>query len=486
MIKQKQLMVQSVNYIKTKHGNNYIVDNYSNYLSITPSHGVKYISDNTEFDTSSYYTKKIAYLHKMGILNPKDNLEFKYKIKEEDVIISLANTRQITFDVTDVCNLNCVYCAYGKFYNNYDIRSNKKMDIRLAYSMLKYMNKLWNSNYNHSDGVVNIGFYGGEPLLNMNFIKTIVSFTENLDNPSRKFTYSMTTNGLLLDKYMDYLHEKKFDLLISLDGDSYGSALRIDKQGNPSFNQVLKNIDLLYTKYSDYFENHVNFNSVISKNNSIVNSYNFIKNKYRKTPRVSTINPLGVNDDLKNEFYSIYANIKDGVSDFDFDKIRSCMEIFAPGAVSFAQFIRRFSNSFYQDSRDLFFSLKTKKFSTGTCQPFSRKIFVTVNGKILPCERIGQNYSFGICTPDDVIIDNKYIVSLYNNSYRRLQSYCDKCYNNKECTECIFYIFDSNDHLNCNGFMSKKEWINKVTENIEIAESGIYSYRDIINKYKII
>ena len=130
------------------------------------------------------------------------------------------------------------------------------------------------------------------------------------------------------------------------------------------------------------------------------------------------------------------------------------MEIFAPGAVSFAQFIRRFSNSFYQDSRDLFFSLKTKKFSTGTCQPFSRKIFVTVNGKILPCERIGQNYSFGICTPDDVIIDNKYIVSLYNNSYRRLQSYCDKCYNNKECTECIFYIFDSNDHLNCNGFMS--------------------------------
>lgn len=70
--------------------------------------------------------KKIAYLHKMGILNPKDNLEFKYKIKEEDVIISLANTRQITFEVTDVCNLNCVYCAYGKFYNNYDIRSNKK------------------------------------------------------------------------------------------------------------------------------------------------------------------------------------------------------------------------------------------------------------------------------------------------------------------------------------------------------------------------
>ena len=64
--------------------------------------------------------------------------------------------------------------------------------------MLKYMNKLWNSNYNHSDGVVNIGFYGGEPLLNMNFIKTIVSFTGNLDNPSRKFTYSMTTNGLLI------------------------------------------------------------------------------------------------------------------------------------------------------------------------------------------------------------------------------------------------------------------------------------------------
>lgn len=79
MIKQKQLMVQSVNYIKTKHGNNYIVDNYSNYLSITPSHGVKYISDNTEFDTSSYYTKKIAYLHKMGILNQRIILNLNIK-----------------------------------------------------------------------------------------------------------------------------------------------------------------------------------------------------------------------------------------------------------------------------------------------------------------------------------------------------------------------------------------------------------------------
>ena len=59
-------MVQSVNYIKTKHGNNYIVDNYSNYLSITPSHGVKYISDNTEFDTSSYYTKKLHIYIKWG------------------------------------------------------------------------------------------------------------------------------------------------------------------------------------------------------------------------------------------------------------------------------------------------------------------------------------------------------------------------------------------------------------------------------------
>ena len=32
---------------------------------------------------------------------------------------------------------------------------------------------------------------------------------------------------------------------------------------------------------------------------------------------------------------------------------------------------------------------------TGTCRPFERKLFLTVRGKILPCEKIGQEHAIG-------------------------------------------------------------------------------------------
>ncbi len=43
----------------------------------------------------------------------------------------LANTPQITFEVTDSCNLSYVYCGYGKLYSNHDERTNKKCSILL-------------------------------------------------------------------------------------------------------------------------------------------------------------------------------------------------------------------------------------------------------------------------------------------------------------------------------------------------------------------
>ena len=42
----------------------------------------------------------------------------------------------------------------------------------------------------------------------------------------------MTSNAVLLDKYQDYLAEKQFDILISLDGDEWGNSYRTDHAGN--------------------------------------------------------------------------------------------------------------------------------------------------------------------------------------------------------------------------------------------------------------
>jgi hypothetical protein len=95
-------------------------------------------------------------------------------LQAKDIALSLANTPQLTFEVTDACNLCCTYCGYGKFYFDYDTRENKRLSPEKAIALLGWLSKLWNSSLNRSAGQnIYISFYGGEPLLNMSFIQAI-------------------------------------------------------------------------------------------------------------------------------------------------------------------------------------------------------------------------------------------------------------------------------------------------------------------------
>ena len=104
-------------------------------------------------------------------------------LSANDVKYHLANTPQITFEVTDACNLKCIYCGYGQFYSDYDIRENKRLPVEKAIVLLDYLHDLWNSSLNASmNKTLYISFYGGEPLLNMSFIQTIVDYFEKKVN----------------------------------------------------------------------------------------------------------------------------------------------------------------------------------------------------------------------------------------------------------------------------------------------------------------
>lgn len=108
--------------------------------------------------------------------------------------------------MVDFCNLECAYCTYGKFYKNYDRRERKKMNPGTAKTFLNYLLELLNSPLNQShDRFINIGFYGGEPLLNPPFIHEIVEYVLQLKAVHNRFRLNMTTNGLLLERYMDFL-----------------------------------------------------------------------------------------------------------------------------------------------------------------------------------------------------------------------------------------------------------------------------------------
>jgi uncharacterized protein len=97
--------------------------------------------------------------------------------------------------------------------------------------------------------------------------------------------------------------------------------------------------------------------------------------------------------------------------------------------------------------------------STGTCIPFSKKVFITANGKILPCERIGNQFSLGFIDNENVNINYEEIADKYNRYYSKIDKLCAKCYNSKFCIQCIFNLEDiEKEKCGCNGFMNHEKF----------------------------
>lgn len=110
-------------------------------------------------------------------------------------------------------------------------------------SLIDYLVLLWESSLCTSyNNVVNIGFYGGEPLLNFGLIRQVIEYVEALPNLFMKFSFSMTTNAFFLDRYMDYLVDKKIKLLISLDGNQINNSYRCTKENRDSLDVVVGNV----------------------------------------------------------------------------------------------------------------------------------------------------------------------------------------------------------------------------------------------------
>ena len=234
------------------------------------------------------------------------------EISAKQIELNLVHLRQLVFEVTDACNLRCKYCGYADLYEGYDKRENLRFPMHRAKLIIDYLYEYWkNCDVDGFVEPISIGFYGGEPLLNVPFIQNVIDYIENLPLTCKKFFYSMTSNAMLLDKYMDFLAEKEVRLLISLDGDREGQGYRVDAVGRNSFDRVFANINLLREKHPIYFKRFVNFNAVLHSKNSVEGIYNFIRNTFGKEPTISSLSTSGIRPDKISEFNKLLESIRE-------------------------------------------------------------------------------------------------------------------------------------------------------------------------------
>jgi uncharacterized protein len=439
----------------------------------------------------AYYFQKYLLLLKNGYfakMDPKDVLA--EGLSADQVRSALVNTRQITFEITDYCNLDCDYCTYGKFYNNFAPRKKNKMAVNSAKGFLDYMLELLNSPLNKShEQPLAIGFYGGEPLLNMPFIEDITTYTKQVETAHNRFIFHITTNGLLLEKYMDFLVQHDFNLLISLDGDEYANSYRVYHDGSPAFAQIIKNIDALKAKFPDYFASRVNFNTVFHNRNNVKDIHRFFKDRFDKIPNISELNPGGVNPEMKKEFWNTYANVAADISQIeDYAVIEKDMFHQLPDTRQINAFLDQCSGFSFNDYNELLANGnpgKNKQLPTGTCIPFSRKVFITVQGKILPCEHIGHQFALGSIAGTEVQLDFQEIADTHNRYLKKIIRQCRSCANWGTCVQCLYYIDFQKDHPVCAGQCNKKSLSREYSAYMSYLEKHPQKYAKIMKEVRI-
>ena len=374
---------------------------------------------------------------------------------------NLVNLPQLVFEVTDACNLRCKYCGYADFYEGYDTRENIRLSFAKAKLIIDYLCELWEKHCSANVTMpITVGFYGGEPLLNMPLIKQVVDYLDNHETVGKVFYYNMTTNAMLLDRYMDFLAEKKFRLLISLDGDEECQGYRVDALGRNSYERVFANVCLLREKHPEYFQNFVKFNSVLHNKNSVERIFHFILDTFGKEPRISPLNNSGIRKDKREEFERTYRNYEESIQQAsNCEMLKDEMFIKNPKTNMLLNYLYNQSGNIFFNYNHLF--AKTAELSipaTGTCTPFAKKMFITVKGRILQCERINHEFALGQVTDTSVELDWERIAEQHNNYVFKYANQCKHCGNRQACMQCVYQIDDIHEpHAKCRGFCTEVE-----------------------------
>ncbi|NQV03722.1 MAG: radical SAM peptide maturase [Bacteroidia bacterium] len=416
-----------------------------------------------------YQHEKYRFLKRNGFLKPSRNINIEGRLKASDVKKNIASVKQVIFEVTEDCNFNCTYCTYSKFYINKERHNSYLSFENVRHILTELISRRTPSPSNH----LIVSFYGGEPLKNFKFIKSVVDFTSNYPKDQISFTYSLSSNGLLLKKYISFMVKHAFDLSISLDGDEVANSFRVMKNNKPSFDIVIKHLDYVRTNYPEYFEKSVSFLTVLHNRNSFKSVYEFFQKRYGKIPQMSDVYPINLNPLYEREFREKLQS-KPVTPQEEKETILQ-MESRHPKVREMASLTEYYSGFMFKNYLGMISpkrgKVSSKKFiPTATCTPFSIRAYFSADGTVLPCEHISPFHGIGSYSDNHLSLDPEGMAKLYNNYYDMISRFCSKCYFIDNCQECLFNAGVETDNPTCSFYTREsgfREYLKKHYSNIE-------------------
>ena len=428
-------------------------------------------NDRNEGDETFRQLKQYGYLDKY-------TSSFDSYITGNTIQGVLVKLSQIIFETTTLCNLRCEYCCYSEGYDTFDSRRGMLGNLKFetAKIIIDYLAILFQKEplSNAPKEPFAISFYGGEPLMNFAVVRQIVEYAERIEFRNRSLFFTMTTNAMLLSKYADFLSRHKFKMLISLDGNKENDSYRVTPKGNPSFDIVMMNLKCVENLYPEWFATF-RYNAVFTNKSDVREIVDWFKMQFNTTPNFS---PLHVPTEDAKDGNRILSMLKAFEIPEDIELVPSLITQ-NPLFNRILVFTTRLLNNSVSKESELLVdeSIENSTLPTGTCIPFSKRLFVSYNGKIHPCEKVNRDSPLGyIDNSGCVHIDCNEVANGFMKRIAEVSSLCKKCYMQFCCTKCSFCYSNGK----CDEFTSK----NKFAKLLSDAVSYIESHPDIIEVLK--
>lgn len=140
-----------------------------------------------------------------------------------------------------ICNLDCEYCYF---------LSKEMLYPGSRFRMARELLEEYIKQYIEAQRVPEVTFawQGGEPtLMGLEFFRQAVQLQEKYQRPGMRVLNTLQTNGTLLDdEWCAFFKEHDFLIGLSIDGPKeLHDAYRVDKGGQPTFDRVMKGLELL-------------------------------------------------------------------------------------------------------------------------------------------------------------------------------------------------------------------------------------------------
>ena len=141
-----------------------------------------------------------------------------------------------------VCNLDCEYCFFlskEQLYPDSTFRMTPETHET-------YLRQLFATH--PAGGEVTVNYQGGEPtMMGLQFFRDSVELADRFAGPHQRVQHTIQTNATLLDDdWGAFLAKNGFLVGVSIDGPrEMHDAFRVDKGGKPTFDRVLRGIDVL-------------------------------------------------------------------------------------------------------------------------------------------------------------------------------------------------------------------------------------------------